>query len=457
MYFAVGGRKTQSGVYRVTYVGDESTAPAKALPLDEEFKMRAALESYHTGKIDPQKALNTAWGYLSHSDRHVRYAARVAIEKLPVDLWKEKALNEKHPVALIEGIIALARVTGAKSNHEGGKPAAKPTGTSSEPIGNVAPENAVLQGRMLLASAISKGQKTPAQPATRRPACVAAHFDPPRQTRRRRLRQDRRKTRRCMYPAEDPMINRELCQILVAIDSPKVVSKTLGLMATAKDDFQEVATDAVLSRNDGYANAARAAAGSRPNAQQISYMFALRNATAGWTPEHRKTFFSWFPRARTWKGGNSFKGFIENIRKDAMATFVPQPELAELDALSNKVEALTAMPNYVAPKGPGKAGPSMKCSPSPPPASKAATSPTARPCIAASCAPPATASTATAAASAPTSPASATATPCATSWRTSSTPAKSSPTNTTATRSPRKTAASSSAASSSKRTAKSSS
>ncbi len=84
-------------------------------------------------------------------------------------------------------------------------------------------------------------------------------------------------------------------------------------------------------------------------------MFALRNATAGWTPEHRKTFFSWFPRARTWKGGNSFKGFIENIRKDAMATFVPQTELAELDALSNKVEALTAMPNYVAPKGPGKA------------------------------------------------------------------------------------------------------
>jgi hypothetical protein len=50
MYFAVGGRKTQSGVYRVTYVGDESTAPAKALPLDEEFKMRAALEALTPAK-----------------------------------------------------------------------------------------------------------------------------------------------------------------------------------------------------------------------------------------------------------------------------------------------------------------------------------------------------------------------------------------------------------------------
>jgi len=354
MYFAVGGRKTQSGVYRVTYVGDESTASAKALPLDEEFKMRAALESYHTGKIEAEKALNTAWGYLSHSDRHVRYAARVAIEKLPVELWKEKALNEKHPVALIESIIALARVTGAKSNHEGGRPAAKPTGTSSEPIGNVSPENAVLQGFMLQSLSQLEGQKLP----------LSQQLAALRATQLILIRLGKPDAEICSqiaekldahYPTEDPQLNREICQILVAIDSPKVVSKTLALMATAKDDFQEVATDAVLSRNDGYANAARAAAGSRPNAQQIDYMFALRNATAGWTPEHRKTFFSWFPRARTWKGGNSFKGFIENIRKDAMATFVPQNELAELDALSNKVEALTGMPNYVAPKGPGKA------------------------------------------------------------------------------------------------------
>ncbi len=353
MYFAVGGRKTQSGVYRVTYVGDESTAPAKALPLDEEFSMRAALESYHTGKIEAEKALSTAWGYLSHSDRHVRYAARVAIEKLPVELWQEKALNEKHPVALIEGIIALARVTGAKSSHTGGKPESKPKTTSSESIGDVSPENAELQGRMLLALGNLKDAKLPlsqqlaglralelvltrlGKPAAEICAQIAAALD-------------------AAYPAEDSMINRELCQLLVAVDSPKVVSTTLALMATAKDDFQEVATDAVLSRNDGYANAARAAAGSRPNAQQISYMVALRNATAGWTPEHRQTFFSWFPHARTWKGGNSFKGFIENIRKDALATFVPESEFAALDALSNKVEASTTIPNYVAPKGPGK-------------------------------------------------------------------------------------------------------
>lgn len=347
MYFAVGGRKTQSGVYRVTYVGDESTAKAAPLPLDEETRMRHAIEASHSTPGD----LGKLWGYLSHSDRHVRYAARTAIEKLPVDLWKEKALNETHPVALIEGIIALARVTGAKAGHEGGRPAAKPTGTSSEPISPVAPENVELQNRMLktlsgLNSDIALEHQFGALRALQLILTRLGKPDAETCTKMAELLDH-------MYPTTDDQLNRELCQVLVAIDSKQVVGKTLALMATAKDDFQEVASDAVLSRNDGYANAARAAAGSRPNAQQIAYMFALRNATAGWTPEHRKTFFSWFPRARTWKGGNSFKGFIENIRKDALATFVPQPELADLEALSNKVESIT-IPNYVAPKGPGK-------------------------------------------------------------------------------------------------------
>ena len=352
MYFAVGGRKSQSGVYRVTYVGDESTAPAKAQPLGEEFTLRASLEAYHTGKVDAAAALQDSWKNLSSSDRHVRYAARVAIEKLPVELWKQKALSETNPTALIEGLIALARVTGAKASHEGGRPAAKPTGTSSEPIGYVSSENAELEGLMLLSLGKLVGAQLPLDQqlaALRALELILIRLGKPDADicSKIALALD------AFYPAENPYINRELCQILVAIDSPTVVSKTLAIMATTKDDFQEVTTDEVLSRNDGYANAARAAAGSRPNAQQISYMVALRNATAGWTPEHRQTFFSWFPHARTWKGGNSFKGFIENIRKDAFATFVPKEEVASLEAISSKVEA-TTIPNYVAPKGPGK-------------------------------------------------------------------------------------------------------
>jgi putative heme-binding domain-containing protein len=352
MYFAVGGRRTQSGVYRVTYVGEESTAAAKALPLDEESRMRQMLEAMHA-EGDPQKILSAAWPYLSHSDRHVRYAARVALERLPVDLWKAKALAETHPQALIEAMVALARMSGGGTGNEGGKPTSKPTGTSSAPIGSVSPDKMELQGQMLRAlTNLKSSDLTLNQQLAllRAMELVLIRLGKPGPE----VCAKTAATLESAYPAENALLNRELCQLLVVMDSTKAPVKTLALMATAKDDFQEVATDAVLSRNDGYANAARAAAGSRPNGQQISYMFSLRNATAGWTPELRKTYFSWFPRARNWKGGNSFKGFIENIRKDALATFAPKEELAALEELSSKTETIT-IPNYVAPQGPGRA------------------------------------------------------------------------------------------------------
>ena len=54
MYFAVGGRRTQSGVYRVTYIGDESTTPVKALPVGKDFELRAELEAFHVDGADPK-------------------------------------------------------------------------------------------------------------------------------------------------------------------------------------------------------------------------------------------------------------------------------------------------------------------------------------------------------------------------------------------------------------------
>src|SRR5207302_6699166 len=82
LYFAIGGRRTQSGLYRVTYAGKESTAPLANLrdqpggapgPL---HALRRQLESFH-GRQDPA-AVETAWPHLNHADRYVRSAARIA-------------------------------------------------------------------------------------------------------------------------------------------------------------------------------------------------------------------------------------------------------------------------------------------------------------------------------------------------------------------------------------------
>ena len=108
MYFAVGGRKTQSALYRATYVGIESTAPSKGDSRSaKERELRRRLESFH-GRQDP-KAVQAAWPYLAHKDRALRYAARVALEWQNAPDWSEKALREKDPRTSIAALAALAR------------------------------------------------------------------------------------------------------------------------------------------------------------------------------------------------------------------------------------------------------------------------------------------------------------------------------------------------------------
>ena len=83
MYFAIGGRKTQSALYRVTYTGAEPVTPAAAVQPRAEALLRRQLEALHNAEAGP-KAVELAWPHLAHPDRFVRFAAPVAIEHRPV-------------------------------------------------------------------------------------------------------------------------------------------------------------------------------------------------------------------------------------------------------------------------------------------------------------------------------------------------------------------------------------
>jgi putative heme-binding domain-containing protein len=352
MYFAIGGRHAQSAVYRVTYAGKESTAPAQPYALTPEMKQRRELEKLHEEGTGPE-AIEKAWPFLASKDHYLRFAARIAIERQPVKLWRERALAEKDPQGIIEASIALARM-GRTENHnpqEFGKPA---PGTSSGAVGPTNAEDAKLQTQILakldtldfpkldldhqlqLIRAYQLAFARLGKPDAAACAKTAAHLDP-------------------LYPSTNPLVNRELSQVLIFTDSKSVVAKTLGLVATARDDASAIASDELLARNPSYARAVESTHASRPNLQQIALMYSLRNARAGWTPALRKTYFSWFPRAQEWHGGNSFPKFMDHIRTEALANFVTdETERKALDELSKK--ALPAPPaNVVMPKGPGKA------------------------------------------------------------------------------------------------------
>jgi putative heme-binding domain-containing protein len=352
MYFTTGGRRTQSGLYRLTYVGKESTTLVAPLPLTEEMKLRHELEKLHEMGTGPE-AIDKAWPHLAHKDRFVRFAARVAIERQPVGNWADRALAEKNPQAAIEALIALSRVgRSTKATELSLAEAAKKSGISSNAVPPTLPEDAALQEKVLSALnridymgldrdqqlALLRGLQLAftrfGKPESIVCSVIAAKLDP-------------------LFPSNDPSINRELVTLLSFLDSPKIVAKTVPLLDTARDEGGELASETILARNEGYARAVASMKNSRPNRQAIAYAYALRNARAGWTPALRQAFFAWFPRTQSWKGGNSFTKFIENIRIEALANFVPEADRPALDELSKKAPPSPPV-NYVAAKGPGK-------------------------------------------------------------------------------------------------------
>lgn len=323
LYVTIGGRKNQSALYRITYIGKESTAPAAPLAPTAEAKTRLALEALQAEGTGPE-AVEKAWPFLASKDRFLRFAARIAIEHQPAARWAEKALAEKNPQAQIEALIALAR-TGDK--------ALQPKIIAALAALDFAKQPAELRLPLLRAWELAFTRM--GRPAPDVCAQIVAKLDP-------------------LFPNADPLANRELVQLLVYLGSPSIVAKTVPMLDTAKDADITLSSDAILSRNQGYASAVAGMNDSRPNRQAISYVHSLREAKAGWTPELRKAFFAWFPRTRAWRGGNSFTKFLDNIRNEALAnTVTDAAERAALDDLSKK--APPAPPaNIVMPKGPGK-------------------------------------------------------------------------------------------------------
>ncbi|HZQ48129.1 MAG TPA: c-type cytochrome, partial [Verrucomicrobiae bacterium] len=241
MYFITGGRGTQSGLYRVSYVGprqkEDETGPTK-----EELKaaaqaraLRHKLEHFQ-GRQDP-KAVEFAWPYLGSDDRFIRYAARLAIESQPVAEWKDRALSEPGANAGITALLALARCGGKETQRD------LLIALAKFPLDNLNEEQQLEKLRVIELSFIRQGKPDPdlVQMAI--------------------TKLDRH------YPAKSERLNRELCELLIYLQAPDAVEKTLALLDAAPT--QE---------------------------EQIHYILHLRKVKTGWTIEQRRHYFSWFNR-----------------------------------------------------------------------------------------------------------------------------------------------------------------
>ncbi len=296
MYFTTGGRNTQGALYRVTYTGDESTAPADLKNKDgaEARATRHKLEAFH-GKADP-KAVETAWPFLGSDDRFLRYAARVAVESQPVAEWKAKALAETNPEAALNALLAVCR-SGERADLS-----AVLASVEKLPIDKLTDEQKLEKLRVLQVAFSRLGRPTVTEAKK-----IVAELDP-------------------KFPGANESINREAFQILVYLNAPGIVAKGLKAMADAK---------------------------TQPDL--FHYLFHLRTAPIGfWTLDQRKEYLAyftkdrkklpqpdhvsrWFDEAgRGYSDGNSFNNFLKNFLKEAVANMSD----AERTALTPQIEAI---------------------------------------------------------------------------------------------------------------------
>ena len=283
MYFAIGGRKTTSGLYRVTYTGAESTEPSIGPVVGAELReVRKSLEGFH-GYADAH-TVGKAWPYLSSPDRFIRTAARIAIEFQDPSTWRDKALAETNPLAALESLLALTHVSASDPAH---RPADAP-----------APDK-MLENQIIAALGRLGWDQLPYArklDTIRLVEILFNRFGPP----------DDEMTGHIVeildqsYPAKGRELNVELCNVLVYLKAPSVAAKTLPLIENAPT--QE---------------------------EQIDLARALRTLTVGWTPPLRKAYFTWINRASDFKGGPSLEGFLRQIKQAALATLT-ESEKADL-------------------------------------------------------------------------------------------------------------------------------
>lgn len=163
------------------------------------------------------------------------------------------------------------------------------------------------------------------------------------------------------YPAKTALLNQSFSKLLIYLEAPGVIAKTLALLdqnessanTLAKPEMATNSADLIM-RNPMYGLDIANMLANVPPVQQTYYAIMLSSAKTGWTNALRTRYFQWFARAFKFKGGKSYVGFVDKARKLALS-HVPKEYYARYNALSGEA-LVNASGNELAtgyvPKGP---------------------------------------------------------------------------------------------------------
>jgi putative heme-binding domain-containing protein len=287
LYFATGGRRTQSAIYRLTWTGASDRAMMEPLPSEAAnpgaaVAERVALEKFH-GRVDPA-AVAAAWPMLASADGLVRRAARTALESQPVAVWRERTFAERAPRPALAALLALARVDARGHQAE---ILASLDGLFAAELAPALRDEAL----RVLTLAFTRG----GEPTNEMRAVWSARLAP-------------------LFPTGQATRDATLLELLVWLRAPSALEPGFSALAVA------VTREA-----------------------QLDLVRSLRARIADFSPAQRRDYLAWLHRTGTWRGGASFTLFLKELRKEAVASAAPD----ERAALEKSFVASLASPGAI--------------------------------------------------------------------------------------------------------------
>ncbi len=261
-----------AGVYVVGQHGSDRAKAVAARGLKDEHPLvrrRAAEALVRMGLSadePPFAPLDDIYALVNDSDRFVRWAGRMALERTPKDQWKDKVIAESSIAGAPEGMLSLVRL-------------------AEKPI-DVEP---VFEKSL---SMLKQSGLTPMDELRLlrvfHLACIQVEGGC-----RDSLKEQVYNIVAPRFPAADERLNREYARTMAYSGNPEAIGKIMAAMPQGDDN----------------------------TALQVHYAYCLRAIDSGWTPEQKNELITWFERARTWRGGASYPGFINRLFDSSLDVF----------------------------------------------------------------------------------------------------------------------------------------
>jgi putative heme-binding domain-containing protein len=260
LYFAVGGRNSESALYRIFWNGEDAGTVASSDQVvastspSEARELRHSLEKLHAA-APSEKVVKQAWPHLANPDRFISTAARIAIEHQPFKSWQTLALQEENVDARLTALVAYARMADRSEQTPWVNALAR---SRLEELSH--------EQRLNLLRAASLGviRFDPLEPPVRQKLLAA--FD-------------------ASFPTGNGAVDRELSHLLVRLRVENVIPRLLDVMENSPT--QEEAIDAAMT---------------------------LSCVTEGWTIDQRTRLLNWFDKSSRMAGGMSFFGYLVAAR-----------------------------------------------------------------------------------------------------------------------------------------------